>query len=249
MVVPSVPTRADPPAATLHDPTGRWLLLDGTSETARLADALVAAGAPLDLVAMTVFADALRLRRPRIVLVPEPPATLSDLRLVAEERRRRQGLRAVHLAPPDAVDERIAALRLGFDDALPWTIEPVELAGRLRILLARASGGPAGGRGIIAIGEGLELDLVAHELRRDGTPIHLRPKEHRLLALLAAHPGRAYTRRQLLDRVWGSDRQGDPRTVDVHIRWLRSKLEPDPANPIHLVTVRGVGYRLDPIER
>lgn len=62
---------------------------------------------------------------------------------------------------------------------------------------------------------------------------------------LAAHPGRAFTRRQLLDRVWGLDQVGDPRTVDVHIRWLRSKVEREPEHPVHLVTVRGIGYRLD----
>ena len=66
-----------------------------------------------------------------------------------------------------------------------------------------------------------------------------------LLAMLAAHPGRAYTRRQLLDRVWGPGHAGDPRTVDVHVRWLRSKIEQQPEAPEHLVTVRGVGYRLD----
>lgn len=60
-----------------------------------------------------------------------------------------------------------------------------------------------------------------------------------------AHPGRAYTRRQLLDRVWGPDQVGDPRTIDVHIRWLRSKIELQPDHPVHLVTIRGVGYRLD----
>jgi DNA-binding response OmpR family regulator len=64
--------------------------------------------------------------------------------------------------------------------------------------------------------------------------------------MLAAHPGRAYTRRQLLDRVWGQHHDGDPRTVDVHVRWLRSKIEPRPDTPVHLATVRGVGYRLDP---
>jgi DNA-binding response OmpR family regulator len=98
----------------------------------------------------------------------------------------------------------------------------------------------------LPIADGFELDLVAHELRLDGRSVHLRPKEFQLLALLAAHPGRAYSRRQLLDRVWGADHGGDPRTVDVHIRWLRSKVEPRPDQPVHLVTVRGVGYRLDP---
>ena len=63
--------------------------------------------------------------------------------------------------------------------------------------------------------------------------------------MLAAHPGRAYTRRQLLDRVWGADHDGDPRTVDVHVRWLRSKIEAEPGRPVRLVTIRGIGYRLD----
>ncbi len=76
----------------------------------------------------------------------------------------------------------------------------------------------------------------------------MRPKEFSLLALLARNPGRVYTRRQLLDRVWGPGTSSDPRTVDVHVRWLRSKIEPDPGRPIHLVTVRGIGYRLDPLE-
>ena len=98
----------------------------------------------------------------------------------------------------------------------------------------------------LPIANGFELDLVAHELRLDGRSVHLRPKEFQLLALLGAHPGRAYSRRQLLDRVWGSDQVGDPRTVDVHVRWLRSKVEPQPDRPVHLITVRGVGYRLDP---
>ena len=66
---------------------------------------------------------------------------------------------------------------------------------------------------------------------------------------MGAHPGRAYTRRELLDRVWGLDHRAGARTVDVHVRWLRSKLEPDPEHPVHLVTVRGVGYRLDTTHR
>ncbi len=90
------------------------------------------------------------------------------------------------------------------------------------------------------------MDPTAHEVRRDGALVHLRPKEFQLLSLLAANPGRAYSRRQMLDRVWGHDHDGDPRTVDVHIRWLRSKIEARPERPVHLVTVRGVGYRLDP---
>jgi DNA-binding response OmpR family regulator len=96
------------------------------------------------------------------------------------------------------------------------------------------------------VADGLELDLVGHELRRGSEVVHLRPKEYGLLALLAAHPGRAYSRRELLDRVWGPDHTGGMRTVDVHVRWLRSKIEPVSDRPVHLVTVRGIGYRLDP---
>jgi DNA-binding response OmpR family regulator len=98
----------------------------------------------------------------------------------------------------------------------------------------------------LPVAAGCELDLFAHELRRDGRLVHLRPKEFDLLAVLASHPGRAWTRRQLLDRAWGHGHDGDPRTIDVHVRWLRSKVEPEPEQPAHLVTVRGVGYRLDP---
>ncbi len=183
--------------------------------------------------------------RPRIAVVSEPPATAELLDWLAHERRRRTRLRIVHLAAEDAVDARLDALRRGFDAALPSTIEPDELHGRLSLLDEGAHPPPGTA---IEIAAGLELDLMAHELRRDGAPVHLRPKEFQLLAMLAGHPGRAYSRRQLLDRVWGQEHDGDPRTVDVHIRWLRSKIERDPARPV-LVTLRGIGYRLDPPDR
>lgn len=190
------------------------------------------------------FRDILIAERPRIVVCAEPPAGVAELELASRERGRRASLRIVHLAPPDDVEGRLRALRLGFDDALAATVAAVELAGRLAWLASRARV-RAGNARVIPIADDLELDLVAHELRRGGSKVHLRPKEYGLLALLAAHPGRAYTRRQLLDRVWGHDHDGGSRTVDVHVRWLRSKIEADPDRPLHLVTVRGVGYRLD----
>ena len=162
---------------------------------------------------------------------------------LALERRRRPSLRIVHLAAIDAFETRLHALRLGFDESLPDSIDPDELRGRLTLLDERSR---PRANGPIPVGDDLVLDLVAHELRRDGRTVHLRPKEFGLLAMLAAHPGRAYTRRQLLDRVWGSEHDGDPRTVDVHVRWLRAKIEPEPARPVHLITLRGIGYRLDP---
>jgi DNA-binding response OmpR family regulator len=184
-----------------------------------------------------------RPRTPRIAILTEPPATANELAIVEGERRRRPSLRTIHLSAPDDVLARIAALREGFDEALPSSIDPTELAARARLLEERARVKTAR---CLWIADGFELDLVAHELRHDGHAVHLRPKEFQLLAMLATHPGRAYTRRQLLDRVWGHDHIGDPRTVDVHVRWLRSKIEAQPDRPIHLVTVRGVGYRLDP---
>jgi DNA-binding response OmpR family regulator len=101
----------------------------------------------------------------------------------------------------------------------------------------------------LPVAAGVELDLVAHELRRAGRPVHVRPKEFLLLAILAANPGRAFSRRQLLDMAWDPERDVDPRTVDVHVHWLRSKIEATPRQPAHLVTVRGFGYRLDPDAR
>jgi two-component system response regulator RegX3 len=143
------------------------------------------------------------------------------------------------------VSDRLEALASGFDDALPATIDPIELAGRVTLHLSQSSSGGPTAKAFIPLGDGLVLDLAAHELRRDGDALHLRPKELRLLALLATHPGRVYTRRQLLDRVWGAEHAGDPRTIDVHVAWLRAKLGSDHDKPVRLVTVRGIGYRLD----
>jgi DNA-binding response OmpR family regulator len=192
------------------------------------------------------FVALLEREMPRVALLGAPPAGPAETVLVARERRRRHGLRVVQLAAPEAVETRLQALRLGFDEALPSTIAANELAARLALLEERARARP---ERTLPVASGCELDLVAHALRRDGRLVHLRPKEFDLLAVLAAHPGRAYTRRQLLDRAWGRDHGGDPRTVDVHVRWLRSKIEAAPDRPAHLLTVRGVGYRLDPAGR
>ena len=219
-----------------------WLVL-ATEGPALELEALAPAATRVQTVAdPAAFASLLHDGRPKIAIVAAPPAGDADVELVARERRRRTSLRTIHLSHPADATARLDALRRGYDDAVPQSIEARELAGRAALLEQHAR--PRTGVSV-EIGDGLELDLVAHELRRDGRGVHLRPKEFQLLAMLAAHPGRAFTRRQLLDRVWGLDQVGDPRTVDVHVRWLRSKLEHEPDRPVHLVTVRGVGYRLD----
>lgn len=224
-----------------------WLVLADGGFAATLADQL--AGRLQD-PAVRVVADARVFRgllvaeRPRLVIVAQPPAQQADLELVAEERRRRSRLRAVHLAPSVAFDLRLAALALGFDDALTLDTPPAELVGRLTLLDERA-GSIAGAEASIPISSALDLDLSARVLRRGRAELHLRPKEFGLLALLAANPGRVFTRRELLDRVWGPDHPIESRTVDVHVRWLRAKIEPDPTTPIHLLTARGAGYRFE----
>lgn len=222
------------PHATTRD---GWIALATDGPVLALGDCVRTVGDA------SAFVDLLDDARPRVALVSEPPASSALLDLLTDRRRRRPRMRIVHLAAEADVAARLHALRLGFDEALPTTIDPDELLGRLELLDARARPPTST---VLPVADGVELDLVAHELRRDGRPIHLRPKEFDLLAFLAAHPGRAYSRRQLLDRAWGAAYLAELRTVDVHVRWLRSKIERDPAHPVRLVTLRGLGYRLDP---
>ena len=102
---------------------------------------------------------------------------------------------------------------------------------------------PAG----LPVAEGFVLDLAARELLSDRGAVHLRPREFQLLATLAANPGRALSRDELVDLAWGLTGHVGLRSVDVHIHWLRSKIEPVPAEPTHLIAIRGFGYRLDPV--
>jgi DNA-binding response OmpR family regulator len=107
----------------------------------------------------------------------------------------------------------------------------------------RAPRRPAG----LPVAEGFVLDLVAHELMSERGAVHLRPREFQLLAALAANPGRALSRDELVSLAWGREGRVGVRSVDVHIHWLRSKIEPVPAEPTHLIAIRGFGYRLDPV--
>ena len=99
----------------------------------------------------------------------------------------------------------------------------------------------------LPVAEGFVLDLAARQLLSDRGAVHLRPREFQLLATLAANPGRALSRPELVDLAWGRTGRVGLRSVDVHIHWLRSKIEPVPAEPTHLIAVRGFGYRLDPV--
>ena len=153
-------------------------------------------------------------------------------------------------ARDDEID-RVIGLEMGADDYLTKPFSMREFLARVkaqlrRVRLDREQIGLQANqdREILQFGN-LILDMTRREVRIDETPISLKPKEFELLLFLAKHRGQVLTRELILERVWGWDFRGGSRTVDVHVRWLREKIEPDPAQPVRIITVRGAGYRFE----
>jgi two-component system, OmpR family, phosphate regulon response regulator PhoB len=142
----------------------------------------------------------------------------------------------------DSEADRVLGLEIGADDYLVKPFGMRELVARCRALLRRARND---GDSTPTVLSHANLALYPEECRvtRDGMEVNLSPKEYRLLELFMQHPRRVWSRDRLLEQVWGHDYFGDSKTVDVHIRWLREKLEENPSAPRHLITVRGFGYR------
>src|SRR5262245_54863472 len=140
-------------------------------------------------------------------------------------------------------EDRLEGLDLGADDYVTKPFSPRELAARVWAVLRRVR--DSGEEPSIRVG-GLVVDTARHQVTTDGTLVDLTPREFRLLAVLARSPGRAFARSELVERAFGADSEALERTVDVHVVNLRRKLEPDPAHPVWIETVYGVGYRLKP---
>jgi DNA-binding response OmpR family regulator len=141
--------------------------------------------------------------------------------------------------------DRIVGLEIGADDYITKPFSPREVVARVRSVLRRA-GQRNGDRGGPLLFEGLEIDPRSREVSIEGRRVSLTPKEFDVLELLASNAGTVFSRLQLLEELWDFAFDGDPSTVTVHIRRLREKIEADPSQPRHLVTVWGVGYRFDP---
>ncbi len=159
--------------------------------------------------------------------------------------RLRSDVPIIMLTARDTEVDRVVGLEIGADDYLTKPFSTRELVARIRAILRRApaASAPFPTEDLPVEASGVRVDRARHEVTVGDRPVELPPKEFDLLALLVEHAGRVLTRNQLIDEVWGSDYVGDTKTLDVHIRRLRGRIEADPQDPQLIRTVRGIGYR------
>jgi two-component system, OmpR family, response regulator len=162
---------------------------------------------------------------------------------VCRQIRRRSTVPIIMLTALGGEGDKVAGLDAGADDYLPKPFGMRELLARVRAHLRRTTTTTAPNSAVVS-GD-IEADSNRREVRIAGRPVRLTPREFDLLVFLMKNAGRVLSREQIIRSVWGDDFAGTPRTVDVHVRWLRSKIEPDAGRPTRLVTVRGVGYRFE----
>ena len=181
----------------------------------------------------------------------EPDLMLLDLMLpglpgteVCREIRSRSTVPIIMLTAKDSEIDIVVGLELGADDYVTKPYSTRELLARIRTVLRRRTELDDYDEAILEGGR-VRMDVDRHTVEVDGTPVPMPLKEFELLELLMRNPGRVLTRGQLIDRVWGSDYFGDTKTLDVHIKRIRSKIESQPSEPVQLVTVRGLGYRFE----
>ncbi|WP_067861648.1 response regulator transcription factor [Nocardia shimofusensis] len=166
---------------------------------------------------------------------------------VCKQLRTRSGVPVIMVTARDSEIDKVVGLELGADDYVTKPYSARELIARIRAVLRRGAGEDLEGNGESGVLEAgpVRMDVDRHTVLVNGSPVTLPLKEFDLLEYLLRNSGRVLTRGQLIDRVWGADYVGDTKTLDVHVKRLRSKIEADPAKPEHLVTVRGLGYKLE----
>lgn len=163
---------------------------------------------------------------------------------VCRELRQRSSVPIIMLTAKDSEVDIVVGLELGADDYVTKPYSTRELLARIRAVLRRQTDAGDIDDGVLAAGS-VRMDVDKHQVTVDGQVVPMPLKEFELLELLLRNAGRVLTRGQLIDRVWGADYFGDTKTLDVHVKRIRSKIEPDPSSPRMLVTVRGLGYRFE----
>jgi len=183
--------------------------------------------------------------RPSLVLLDVMLPQMSGVDVCRELRTRSQ-VPIIMVTARNAEIDAVVGLEVGADDYVTKPFRLRELVARVRAALRRAptNGSDTPSIDLLEVGE-VRLDVARHEVFVRGDLVALPLKEFELLELLLLNAGRVLTRDVLIDRVWGPNYYGDTKTLDVHVKRLRAKIEPDPAHPAHLVTVRGVGYRYE----
>ncbi len=163
---------------------------------------------------------------------------------VCRQIRQASSVPIIMVSAKDTEVDKVVGLELGADDYVTKPYSPRELVARIRAVLRRGTVDEVDESSALEVGT-VRMDVDRHLVTVDGDIVRLPLKEFELLEYFLRNPGRVLTRGQLIDRVWGADYVGDTKTLDVHVKRLRAKIEPDPANPISLTTVRGLGYKLD----
>jgi two-component system response regulator RegX3 len=163
---------------------------------------------------------------------------------VCRQIRARSSVPIIMLTAKDSEIDKVVGLELGADDYVTKPYSSRELTARIRAVLRRQGDFEDPEDAVLNVA-GVRMDTERHEVSVNGERIQLPLKEFELLEILLRNAGRVLTRIQLIDRVWGSDYVGDTKTLDVHVKRLRSKIEQDPANPVHLITLRGLGYKFE----
>jgi two-component system, OmpR family, response regulator RegX3 len=162
---------------------------------------------------------------------------------VCRQLRQMSNVPVIMVSAKDAEVDKVVGLELGADDYVTKPYSPRELVARIRAVLRRGHDADAAPT-TLESGR-VRMDVERHVVSVNGDDVRLPLKEFELLEMFLRNSGRVLTRGQLIDRVWGADYVGDTKTLDVHVKRLRAKIEPDPANPRYLVTVRGLGYKYE----